>query len=286
MLKKLSLFFWSKKNLRFWCYGLFSLIMTLSILAFNGNATYAFSWRDLIPAGVQVIQLTTLSDEQEMQIGTEISQELINSGKVQLYQNRRLNRYLNRIGSKLVKFGDRPNLKYQFFLVDSEEINAFATMGGFVYIHTGLMKSASNEAELASVVAHEIGHITGRHSVKQMRAAAIRQGILTATGLDEKKAVQIGVGLALNLPHSRQHEYQADELGLAMLTKAGYAPGAMIDFMRKLQAQGGNLPSILSTHPAAKSRVLALSQQLSPQTAYQGAGLDNRRYQQYIRDLL
>jgi predicted Zn-dependent protease len=259
--------------------------MTFSIIAFPLNASYAISWQDIFIRGVQVIQLSTLSDQQEMQIGKEIRQELINSGRIKLYQNRRLNRYLNQIGSTLVKNSDRPQLKYQFSLVDSEEINAFATMGGFVYIHTGLMKLAENEAQLASVVGHEIGHITGRHSLKQMRAAAIREGILTATGLDERQAVQIGVTLALDLPHSRQHEYQADELGLAMLTKAGYAPGAMVDFMKKLQAQSSNIPSILSTHPASKDRVLALVEQISPQTAYQGIGLNDRSYQKNIREL-
>lgn len=280
MLKNLLNFWIIKKSS--WYYGLLCLTMTLSILMVNVFASYGLPWQDILIRGVQVIQLSTLSDNQEVQLGKQIRQELINSGKVRLYNNRRLNSYLNQIGNRLARVGDRPSLPYRFAIVNDEDINAFATMGGFIYINTGLIKLADNEAELASVVAHEIGHVTGRHSLKQMRQEAIAQGILTAAGLDEKKAIQLGVTLALELPHSRKHEYEADQLGLIMLTKAGYAPGAMVDFMLKLQKQSGNVPSILSTHPNSKDRAIALAQVIPRQRAYRGDGLDNEAYQRNI----
>jgi predicted Zn-dependent protease len=284
MLKRLFLFFSIKKRL--WRYSLLSLSVTLSILTVNAIASYAIPWQDILIRGVQVIQLSTISDRQEVEIGRQIRQELINSGRIQLYNNPNLNGYLNYIGSKLSKVSDRPEIPYTFSIVNSEEVNAFATMGGFVYIHTGLMKLAENEAELASVVAHEIGHIAGRHSLHQMRQQAIQQGVLSAAGLDREQAVQLGVALALDLPYSRQDEYEADKLGLAMLTKAGYAPGAMVNFMQKLQRQGSNIPSFLSTHPAAGDRVQALARQIPQQKASVGNGLDTQAYKRMIRPIL
>lgn len=283
MFKNLFVFLAIKKRRLY--YSLLSLIVAFALLMVNVVASYAFPWQDILIRGVQVFQLSTLSDAQEVQLGKQIRQELINSGKISLDNNRNLNNYLNEIGTRLTRFGDRPKLPYTFAIVRDNEVNAFATMGGFVYINTGLIKLAENEAELASVMAHEIGHITGRHSVKQMRQEAIAQGVLTATGLDQKQAVQIGVTLALELPHSRKHEYEADQLGLIMLTKAGYAPGAMVDFMLKLQKQSGNVPTILSTHPNSKDRAIALAQTIPRQSAYQGYGLDNEAYQRNIASI-
>ena len=284
MLKGSCLFFFSKK--RHWLYSLLSLTVTLTIVVADLGTTHAFPWQEILIRGVQVIQLSTISDEQEVKLGQQINQELINSGRVNLYSNPSLKDYLNRIGQGLVQVSDRPQIPYNFAIVNSDEVNAFTTMGGFVYINTGLMRLAENEAELASVVAHEIGHITAGHSLNQLRERAITQGILTAAGLDEQQAVQLGVQLALNLPHSRGDEYEADQLGLAMLTRAGYAPGAMLDFMQKLQRQTGYVPSILSTHPAARDRVKALDREIPSQSAYVGNGLDTGAYQRRISPLL
>ncbi len=263
-------------------YQIFALIMALSILLVNVTASFAFSWEELLLKGLQVIELSTISPQKEIQLGQQIQQQLINNGDVILIKNRRLNSYLTSIGLRLAQFGDLQQIPYSFYLVDNEEINAFATMGGFVYINTGLMKLASNEAELASVIAHEMGHIKARHAIKQMKKQAITQGILSSTGLNEKQAVQLGVTLALELPNSRQDEYEADQLGLKMLTAAGYAPKAMVDFMKKLQATNQNNLSIFSTHPNTEQRIKALALQISKIGTYQTDGLDQVSYQKIL----
>ncbi|MFB2771184.1 M48 family metalloprotease [Pelatocladus sp. BLCC-F211] len=122
-------------------------------------------------------------------------------------------------------------------------------MGGYVYVTTGLLKAADNEAQLASVIAHEIGHIASRHAIEQMRETAIARGVATAAGLERSTAVQIGVDLALQRPNSREDEFEADRKGLRTLGRAGYAESAMIAFMQKL-LQKRSLPTFLSTHPA------------------------------------
>ncbi|BAQ65175.1 M48 family metallopeptidase [Geminocystis sp. NIES-3709] len=267
-------------------YPFISFTLALTLILTNVKVSNAVPWGELIFRGIQAIQISNLSDQQEVEFGNQIRQQLLSQNKIQLYRNEELYRYVNKIGRRLVAVSTRSNLPYRFEIVNNPQVNAFATMGGFVYLHTGLITTASNEAELASVMAHEIGHVVGRHSQKQMRQQAITQGLLTAAGLDKASVVQLGVTLALNLPYSRQDEFEADALGLEMLTSAGYAPGAMVDFMQKLGKSGGRVPTLLSTHPAGIDRAIALGQKIPRNMAYQGEGLDEEEYQYKIQRLI
>lgn len=269
---------------RRWSYPLVSVVVALGISANSLQPAQAISVFDLLRQGVQVIQLSNISDRQEVEIGRQINQQLVNS-EVKLYRNREVNRYVNEIGQRLAKTSDRPNLPFTFQVVDDDAVNAFATAGGFVYVNTGLLKAADNEAELASVIAHEIGHITGRHLVEQMRRTAIAQGISQAAGLDSNAAVQIGVELALRRPRSRQAELEADRSGLRNLGRAGYAQSAMVSFMKKLLRSGGSPPEFLSTHPATSERIAALQRAIDPQRGNVGRGLDSTAYKAQIRPL-
>lgn len=282
--KKLSSWFWCSRKR--WLYRLLSVVTAVFLCVGSLKPSYSIPWQELIYRGVQILQLSNISDEQEVELGQQINQQLIEGGEIKLAQNPRINAYLNQIGQRLAKNSDRPELPYTFQVVDDQSINAFATMGGMVYIHTGLMVAAANEAELASVVAHEIGHIVGRHAVQQMRQRALAQGLLSAAGLDQRTAVQIGVELALHLPNSRGDELEADQLGLANLQRTGYAPVAMVTFMEKLQQQGGAAPILLSTHPATSDRIVALQQAIDPETAEVGEGLNSQAYKNNIRPLL
>ncbi|MFB2768096.1 M48 family metallopeptidase [Pelatocladus sp. BLCC-F211] len=233
---------------RRWLYVLVSVVVSLGICVGSPQKSQAISWFDLLFQGVQILQLSNISDKEEVQLGKEINQQLVNS-KIQLYSNKNVNRYVNQIGQKLAANSTRSDIPYKFQVVKDESVNAFATMGGYVYVTTGLLKAADNEAQLASVIAHEIGHIASRHAIEQMQQTAIARGVATATGLDRSTAVQIGVDLALRRPHSRQDEFEADRKGLRTLRRAGYAQSAMIAFMQKLLNQP-SLPTFLSTHPA------------------------------------
>ncbi len=265
-----------------WRYGLVSLLIATGLVIGTPQVAQGFSFVDLLFRGVQVFQLSNMSDQQEVKLGRKINQQLVEN-EITLSDNSQLNAYVDRIGQRLVPYSDRPNLSYTFQVVEDDSINAFATMGGFVYINTGLIATADNESELASVVAHEIGHIASRHAVEQMRQRAIAQGLLSAAGLDESNAVQIGVELAVSRPNSRQDELEADERGLRMLRQAGYAPIGMVTFMEKLQRQGGAPPSFLSTHPATGERIQALKAQMNNPT--QGDGLNPQLYQQRTQAL-
>lgn len=275
--------FLSRRFRRPWYYLLLAVLMAVGIFVGSPQITQAIPWLDILRQGVQVIQLSTISDSQEVELGKQINQQLVTK-EVKLYRNPKIEQYVNQIGQRLVKSSDRSDIPYTFQVVNNNSVNAFATMGGFVYVHTGLLRFAENEAQLASVIAHEIGHIAERHALEQMRQTAIAQGVATAAGLDRNAAVNIGVDIALRRPNSRQAEFEADESGLRALTNAGYAPIAMVNFMDKIRSQSSSVPTFLSTHPAPGDRVARLRKAL-PQQANVGNGLNNAAYRQQISPL-
>lgn len=278
----LSNLFPSRKG---WLFSLFSIALGLTLALGSIQPVKAAPWIELLLRGAQIVQLSSISQEQEVELGSQINQELINSGQIKLSQNQGINNYVDRIGQELAQYSDRPDIPYTFQVVEDDSINAFATMGGYVYVNTGLMEKADNEAELASVIGHEIGHIEGRHSLEQMKDRAIAQGILSAAGLDRSQAVQIGVELAVNRSNSRSDELEADQFGLENLTEAGYAPSGMIGFMQKLLEQGSSVPTFLSTHPATSERIERLQAEIPDAEANVGKGLDAQAYQNQISSL-
>jgi len=275
-------FFYRQGNRR-WLYPLLSAVMALFIWVGLPQPGQAIPWLDLILRGVQVIQMSNVSDRQEVQIGRSINEQLV-TREIRLYRNPQITRYVNEIGQRLASSSDRPDIPYTFQVVNDKSVNAFATMGGFVYIHTGLLKAADNEAQLAGVLAHEIGHIASRHALEQMRQTAIARGVAAAAGLDRNLAVQIGVDLALRRPNSRKDEFEADQKGLETLTNAGYAPAGMVGFMEKL-LRARSVPNFLSTHPGTQDRINALERVIDPATANVGEGLDELAYKRNIRAL-
>jgi beta-barrel assembly-enhancing protease len=268
---------------RRWLYPLISALVALSLCLSTPLPSYAVDWFPLLIRGVQVLQLSNISERQELELGRQMNAEIVNS-QVRLYNNSQVNRYVQEIGQRLVPSSDRPKLKYTFQVVDDDSINAFATTGGFVYIHKGLLKAAENEAELASVLAHEMGHIGGKHLVKQMRQQALASGAATALGVDRSQAVALGVNLALNLPRSRQDEFDADKRGLKTLGNAGYAQSGMVSFMQKLLNSKSSSPSFLSTHPATSDRISTLKRSINMQPSRGNDGLDRNAYRSRIRE--
>ena len=264
-------------------YPLISVVVALSLCLSTPLPGKAIDLLPLIFQGAQLFQLSNISDRQEVDLGKQINQQLQGSD-IRLYRNSQVNNYVRQIGQRLVAYSDRPDIPYTFQVVDDDGINAFATMGGYVYINTGTIKAADNEAQLASVIGHEMGHIGGKHALKQMRQKALESGLLTAAGLDRNQAVALGVQVARNLPRSRQNEFDADQRGLRTLTNAGYAQSAMPAFMQKLVSKGST-PAFLSTHPATGDRIEALKRAINSQPSNRGGGLDGAAYKANIRHL-
>lgn len=270
---------------RRWVYGFISLTVAFGLVIGTPSPSQA-SLFDLIFRGIQIIQLSSISDRQEVALGGRINQQLV-SREFRLYRDPSINSYVNQVGQRLASASSRSSIPYVFQVVDDRSVNAFATMGGYVYVTTGLMRAAENEAQLASVLGHEVGHIASRHAIQQMRQTAIARGIATAAGLDQSTAVNIGVDLALRRPNSRQDEFEADTKGLETMIAANYAPSASIAFMEKLLGQR-SVPNFLSTHPAVPDRISALRRQIDNSSAAANAneGLDNAAYRNRISRLL
>ena len=192
-----------------------------------------------------------------------------------IYQDKDLSSYVARIGSKLVQFSELPTLKYTFTVLNDEKVNAFALPGGYVYVTRGLLAIVADEAEMAGVLAHEIGHITARHSSQRYSAAKatnIGLQILGAIGsiagapTGASQLASLGGQAALK-SYSREQELEADMLGIRYLSRAGYNPYAMTSFFQKLKAHSkleaemrgkknkSERRNIMSTHPLTSERI-------------------------------
>lgn len=158
-----------------------------------------------------------------------------------VYDDAQVQAYVNEVGQRAAKVSHRPDLKYTFTVLDSEDINAFTTGGGFVYITRGIMNYLNSEAELTAVLGHEIGHVTARHPVRQQSKstlAGIGSAVVgIATGSGDLAGLANYAGAALISGYGREQELEADRLGAEYLAKAGYAPESMIDVVRLLKNQ-------------------------------------------------
>ena len=207
-------------------------------------------------------ELALMSEAQEIELGRQSDREVIAS--IGLYPDDRLQQYVQNLGSKLAAASERPNLPWTFRVVDDASVNAFALPGGFVYVTRGIMTHLNSEAELVSVMGHEIGHVTARHSVSQMskqQLAGLGMGlamIFVPQARPYSDLAQTGMGLMF-LKFSRQDESQADDLGLKYLVQAGYDPRPMTDVFALLErvsqsSSGGRLPQWLASHPDPAAR--------------------------------
>jgi predicted Zn-dependent protease len=208
-------------------------------------------------------ELAFISEEQEIQLGQEAAQQAEQS--LGLVQDDELQAYVHRIGTAMAAKSERPQLPWRFRVVDDPTPNAFALPGGFIYVTRGMMSLMESEAELASVLGHEIGHVTARHSVNQIsrqQLATLGLGIGMVLVDDLQRFGDLAsTGLQLLfLKYGRDDERQADELGFRYALQGGYDVREMADVFASLQAIGdasgqSPIPTWLSSHPDPGERV-------------------------------
>jgi beta-barrel assembly-enhancing protease len=204
------------------------------------------------------------SIETDIAIGKQYAQEVERSSK--LIDDPIVVEYVNRVGQNLVRNSDA-RVPFTIKVIDSDEVNAFALPGGFFYVNSGLILRATEEAELAGVMAHEISHVTARHGTRgQSRAEVAQLAMIPLVLLGPGGWVGYGIyqGLNLAIPFaflqfSRDFEREADYLGLQYMYKAGYDPNAYITFFERVQADEkhhpGTIPKVFSTHPPTPERI-------------------------------
>lgn len=205
-----------------------------------------------------------LNERDEIKLGTQLHRQATKKFRL---TDVGLDR-VERIGQRVARVSARPNLLYKFHVIESREINGLSLPGGHIYITTGLLKLA-NDTELASVLAHEVGHIAARHSLKTLKKRQeyndIAKSIGELTGVAGDIGRDLGVGLGQLLGegiltiHSRDEEREADYLGVRGMAKAGFDPQGMVTMFQKLQRVQGQTPDLLgslfSDHPDVQERI-------------------------------
>jgi predicted Zn-dependent protease len=241
-------------------------------------------------------ELMLVSEAQELSLGTKYDKEIVK--EYGLYNDKKLNNYILSVGKKLLKYVHRPNLKYHFRVVDRAEVNAFAIPGGYVYVTRGLLAYLNNEAQLAGVLGHELGHINARHSAKQMTKSIFAQLGLTVGAVafpqieNFSNIISEGVKL-LFLKFSRDDEKEADYLGAYYSSNAGYDSYEMANFFKTLErltSKGkGRLPEWFSTHPSPVNRIIKVRNQtkdIQKKLHFSNYIIKKRRYLSKINGLI
>ncbi|RYC69171.1 MULTISPECIES: M48 family metalloprotease [Spirosoma] len=212
-------------------------------------------------------QVVFMSKEQEIALGQQSHPSVV--ATMGLYDDQKLQAFINEKGKAMAQISHRPDLPYQFYIVDSPVVNAFAVPGGYVYFTRGIMAHFNNEAEFAGVLGHEIGHITAQHSARQQTSQLFgTAGLILGSVLLDKtgqltEAASQGLQLAL-LGYSRAHESESDEIGVEYSSKIGYDARQMAGFfgtIKRIQDNAGQaIPQFMSTHPDPGNRQARVNQ--------------------------
>ncbi|GMU66597.1 MAG: peptidase M48 [Acidobacteriota bacterium] len=207
-------------------------------------------------------QLNFYSEAEEIAIGREADAQITTA--MGLVDDPALQAYVDNLGRSLAAKSERPGLPWSFKVIDDPVVNAFALPGGYIYVTRGILAHMGSEAELASVLGHEIGHVTAQHGVNQMSKQQLAMGGLLVSAIlvpevaDAAGLAQAGLGL-LFLKYGRDDERQADDLGLRYMTQGGFDAGEMPKMFTVLEgvsqiASAGRIPNWLASHPEPAAR--------------------------------
>jgi len=216
----------------------------------------------------------TITPEQEYYIGRAVAANILSSPSYRVYNgNPELTSYLNNICAAITINSPRPDVYngYHVAILDTNEVNAFATSGGHIFVTRGLINAAKSEDALAGVIAHEVAHIQLQHSIKAIKTSRITQALIitgtsaagAATGMDFNELTDVFnesvteiFKTVVNSGYSRTQEFEADDTALSLLAKAGYNPSGLIDMLKELNSiQSKTSGGFNNTHPTPEQRI-------------------------------
>lgn len=224
------------------------------------------SWRQRLPAAEAAV--ATDDVQEEIIFGREVAARLV--GRYTLYDNERVTRYVNLVGKAIVLNANRPELEFHVGVLNTDEINAYAAPGGFVFITRGALMKMQDESELAGVLAHEVGHIVERHVVNELHirgtessAAAGLARLIGGTSESARIAFSQSVDKALDMlfttGYKREDEVQSDRDAMLFCTLSGYDPAGLVRYFERLNAiKGKNTEVLDKTHPSYEARIARL----------------------------
>jgi predicted Zn-dependent protease len=217
--------------------GILLSLLAIAALA-AGAVAPAFAAEDP-PEEEEIKKEKPKKDPKEVRTGKQLHVQI--TQQMGVHDDLELQEYVQRIGQKLAALSERPDLEWKFTVVDTDDVNAFATMGGFVYVSRGILPYLQNEAQLAAVIGHEIGHITARHlqsrNTKSTLAGLASAATAIFTGMPALAELTNVAGQAIVMGYGREAELEADRLGAEYLARAGYEPDAIIDVIGVLKNQ-------------------------------------------------
>ncbi len=222
----------------------------------------------LADKAVKTYQDTKFTEAEEQQLGADVSAKL--REKYGVVQDAAVHKYVTLVGSVLAAGSTRPDLRWTFIVLDTDGINAFASPGGFVHITRGALALSQNEAELADVLAHEIAHVTAKHTIRAIQKGKI-EGALASAATRGAFLDQVSNKLyAITLENSfdRGDEMDADKIGVALANKGGYAPTGLASFLTRLAERNASLTDrsgLFASHPETKARLDAMAKIIKDQ---------------------
>ena len=245
---------------------------------------------DLIKKGVGVAQaLQPIGEEEEITMGEAVAVEAFSRFGGE-YRDERLTRYINLVGKTVADVSDRPNLNFHFAILNSQDQNAFAAPGGFIFVTIGLLKNLKNEAELAGVLAHEIAHVTQKHMLETIRRGALLSNVsevtLSAMNKDPKMFSNVIDEITDKLftkGLDKDKEYEADAYGVEFAYRTGYHPSGLRDYLKTLQSQEGHANSkFFTTHPSTRTRISKIDELLGQYADGRRFPVLTQRFQSYM----
>lgn len=231
----------------------------------------------------------SISPQQEAQLGAQYAAEI--NQQLPIVQNSAVHSYINELGRSIASRVD-PRLNYTFYVVNSDQVNAFAVPGGYIYVNRGLIERAESMSELAGVLGHEIGHVVERHGLEQMaRQQNTALGVNLAyillgrqPGAVEQVAIQGGAS-AFFASHSRADENQADEVAVQYMVQSGIDPQGIVTMFQRLIDEQQRQPSAVeqwfSTHPLTQDRITHVQSLINQTGARGNLTRDTQAYQQF-----
>lgn len=272
------------------------IIIALVVALFGAVTYFSSSSTNEVTGEVQRI---SISPQQEIALGLQAAPEMMAQFGGEVDPNHPTSRYVEEVGQRVVRQSAAGKGPYQYdfhLLTDPETVNAFALPGGQISITVGLLKRLTNEAELAGVLGHEVGHVAGRHSAEQLAKQQFAQTMVGAVGVAsfdpnnprstaQNAAIAAAVSQMVNMKFGREDELEADALGVRLMKESGYDPRGMTALMQVLaqgEGGGGRRPEFFSTHPNPENRIARINDMIAREGGAAGGETNEARFRENV----